>query len=91
VCVDAQRKKIDDGAVSQFANQPVTTGKEAKGKAPPAKGKPDPKATAQGQPAADDGPVDNFDNEGKKPLNFSKIVNYELVPANLEINSSKAL
>lgn len=91
VFVDAQRKKIDDGAVSQFANQPVTTGKEAKGKAPPQKGKPDPKAAAGVPAGGDDTAVDNFDTEGKKPLNFAKKVVYELVAADDDINSSKAL
>jgi len=46
VNVDSQRKKIDDGAVSQFATQAPAAGKDAKGKGAPAKGKPDPKADA---------------------------------------------
>ena len=88
VKVDANRKKIDDGSVSAFASASAPVGKEAKGKpAAAAKGgaKVDPKA-----PAAGDGGAAEADEEAKRKLNFSEPVTYELVGADVEINSSKA-
>jgi hypothetical protein len=91
VNVEATRVKIDDGATSAFASSTAPAGKDAKGKAAaPAKGgaKGDPKAAAGG---AGDGAAAHGDDEGKfKKLNFSAPVYYELVPADTEINSSKA-
>lgn len=64
-------------------------GKDAKGKGAPAKGKPDPKAEAA--KGAEEGSGHADDGEGRRPLNFGRPVQYELVPADEEINSSKAL
>jgi hypothetical protein len=90
VNVEATRVKIDDGATSAFASATAPAGKDAKGKAAaPAKGgKADPKAPAAG---AGDGAASHGEDEGKmKKLNFSGPVTYELIPADVEMNSSKA-
>jgi hypothetical protein len=88
VNVEATRVKIDDGATSAFASSTVPVGKDAKkAAAPPKGGKVDPKAPAAG---ANDGAAAQEEENKMKKLNFAVPVTYELLPADVELNSSKA-
>jgi hypothetical protein len=87
VLVINDRKRPSEDVLTQFANTPAAAAKG--GKAAPEKKAPAGKDKNAAAALTEDLPV--VEEEAKEVLNFSKEVKYDLVKANVEINSSEVI